>query len=155
MPLGLRWGTISAVGERHDGLVRLEVDGRPCLAYPRLTGEVEIGDVVLVNMQATQLELGSGGFDVLYANLTRGLQLPVAERAHVMTLPYTPGQLAARFVEEDGAEGAERLAGRRWSASGFTASSRRSARRSPAAGSPTSSRAAARYRSLCPTPSGP
>ena len=54
MPLGLRWGTISAVGERHDGVVRLEVDGRPCLAYPRLTGEVEVGDVVLVNMQATR-----------------------------------------------------------------------------------------------------
>ena len=111
MSLGLRWGTISAVGERHDGVVRLEVDGRPCLAYPRLTGEVEVGDVVLVNVQATELELGSGGFDVLYANLTRGLQLPVAERAHVMTLPYTPGQLAARFVEEEGAEDTERLAG--------------------------------------------
>lgn len=111
MSLGLRWGTISAVGERHDGVVWLEVDGRPCLAYPRLTGEVEVGDVVLVNVQATELELGSGGFDVLYANLTRGLQLPVAERAHVMTLPYTPGQLAARFVEEEGAEDTERLAG--------------------------------------------
>jgi len=111
MPLGLRWGTISAVGERHDGIVRLEVDGRPCLAYPRLTGEVEVGDVVLVNEQATQLELGSGGFDVLYANLTRGLRLPVAERAHVMTLPYTPGQLATRFAEEEGGERVEHVDG--------------------------------------------
>jgi len=111
MPLGLRWGTISAVGERHDGIVRLEVDGRPCVAYPRLTGEVEVGDVVLVNEQATQLELGSGGFDVLYANLTRGLRLPGAERAHVMALPYTPGQLAIRFAEEERAGGAERVAG--------------------------------------------
>jgi hypothetical protein len=111
MPLGLRWGTISAVGERHDGVVRLEVDGKACLAYPRLTGEVEVGDVVLVNVQATELELGSGGFDVLYANLTRGLQLPAAERAHVMTLPYTPGQAAARFAEEERGERAERLEG--------------------------------------------
>jgi len=111
MPLGLRWGTISAVGERHDGVVRLEVDGKPCLAYPRLTGEVEVGDVVLVNVQATELELGSGGFDVLYANLTRGLQLPAAERAHVMTLPYTPGQAAALFAEEERGERAERLEG--------------------------------------------
>jgi hypothetical protein len=102
MPLGLRWGTVSAVGERLDGVVRLEVDGTPCIAYPRLTGDVEVGDVVIVNEQATVLELGSGGFDVLYANLTRGLQLPAAERAHVMSLPYTPGQLAARFAEEEG-----------------------------------------------------
>ena len=107
MPLGLRWGSVTAVGERLDGLVRLEVDDLPCIAYPRLTGEVEVGDVVLVNARAVELGLGSGGFDVLYANLTRGLQLPVAEGAHVMTLPYTPGQVAARFAEEDSDDGAE------------------------------------------------
>ena len=101
MPVGLRWGTVGAIGERHDGIVRLEVDGRPCIAYPHLTGEVEVGDTVLVNGQAAELELGSGGFDVLYANLTRGLGLAAPERAHVMTLPYTPGQHAARFAEEE------------------------------------------------------
>ncbi|MBA2295678.1 MAG: DUF3866 family protein [Actinobacteria bacterium] len=101
MPLGLRWGTVSAVRERVDGLVRLEVDGDPCLAYPRLTGAVEEGDVVLVNTQAVELGLGSGGFDVLYANLTRGLRLPATPDTHVMTLPYAPGQLAARFAEQD------------------------------------------------------
>ena len=58
---------------------------------------------MVVNVQARQLELGSGGFDVLYANLTRGLGLEVEPGAHVMTLPYTPLQSAARFVEEDGA----------------------------------------------------
>ena len=79
--IGLRWGTVSAIGERLDGLVRLEVDDAPCIAYPRLTGDVEVGDVVLVNEQAKQLGLGSGGFDVLYANLTRGLRLPVEEGA--------------------------------------------------------------------------
>ena len=104
MPIGLRWGTVSAVRERLDGLVRLDVDDRPCIAYPRLTGEVEEGDVVLVNTQASELDLGSGGFDVLYANLTRGLRLPAEEGAHVMTLPYAPGQLATRFAEEDEAD---------------------------------------------------
>ena len=38
-----------------------------------LTGPVSVDDDVLVNVQARDLELGSGGFDVLYANLTRGL----------------------------------------------------------------------------------
>jgi hypothetical protein len=102
MPLGLRRGSVSAVVEQVDGLVRLEVDGLPCLAYPRLTGEVEVGDDVLVNEQARLLELGSGGFDVLYANLTRGLGLTAEEGAHVMALPYTPGQLALRHGEDDG-----------------------------------------------------
>lgn len=111
MPLGLRWGHVSAVGERLDGLVRLEVDGTPCIAYPRLTGDVEVGDVVLVNGRAVELGLGSGGFDVLYANLTRGLQLPVDDDAHVMALPYAPGQFATRFAEEDAHDRAEQLDG--------------------------------------------
>ena len=87
MPISLRWGTVTGVRERIEGLVRLDVDGKPCIAYPRLTGDVEPGDVVLVNTQAVELGLGSGGFDVLYANLTRGLELPVVETAHVMLHP--------------------------------------------------------------------
>ena len=102
MPLGLRRGFVTAVVEAHERLVRLEVDGIACVAYPRLTGEVEVGDEVLVNQQARLLELGSGGFDVVYANLTRGLALEPEEGAHVMALPYTPGQFARRRAEEDG-----------------------------------------------------
>jgi uncharacterized protein DUF3866 len=100
--LTLRRGRVDAIHERHDGLVRLEVDGRPCIAYPRLTGPVALGDEVLVNVQALDLALGSGGFDILYANLTRGLGLEPEPGAHVMKLPYTPLQHAARHVEEEG-----------------------------------------------------
>lgn len=100
--LSLRRGTVSGIAEEHEGLIRLEVDGKPAIAYPRLTGPVEIGDEVLVNVQARELELGTGGFDVLYANLTRGLGGEPAADAHVMTLPYTPLQSAVRHVEEDG-----------------------------------------------------
>ena len=102
MPLSLRRGRVTAVVERHEGFVRLEVDGTACIAYPGLTGPVALDDDVLVNVQARALELGSGGFDVLYANLTRGLGLAADEGAHVMKLPYTPLQVAARHVEEEG-----------------------------------------------------
>jgi hypothetical protein len=101
MPLSLRRGTVTAIVERHPELVRLEVDDTPCIAYPRLTGPVEVGDDVVVNVQARELELGSGGFDVLHSNLTRGLELEVEPNAHVMTLPYTPVQQAVRHGEED------------------------------------------------------
>lgn len=100
MPLSLRRGTVTAVVERHEGLVRAEVDGTPCVAYPELTGPVEVGDEVLVNVQARALDLGSGGFDVLHANLTRGLELEPEPGAHVMKLPYTPLQVAVRHAEE-------------------------------------------------------
>jgi hypothetical protein len=102
MPLSLRRGTVTAITEEHDRFVRLEVDGVSCVAYPRLTGPVELGDEVLVNVQARALALGSGGFDIVYANLTRGLELEAEPGAHVMTLPYTPLQAAVRHAEEDG-----------------------------------------------------
>ena len=99
--LSLRRGTVTAVTERLDGLVRLEVDERPCIAYPRLTGPVALGDEVVVNVQALELGLGSGGFDLVYVNLTRGLDLPAEPGAHVMKLPYTPLQHAVRHAEEE------------------------------------------------------
>ncbi len=101
MALTLRRGRVTGVIERRNGLVRLEVDGQPCIAYPRLTGPVVLGDDVIVNTQARELGLGSGGFDVLYVNLERGLGLPAERGAHIMKLPYTPLQTAARHVEED------------------------------------------------------
>jgi hypothetical protein len=102
---------VTAIVDRADGLVRAEVEGAPCVAFPRLTGPVAVGDDVLVNVQARELGLGSGGFDVLYANLTRGLGLAPEPGTHVMSLPYTPLQAAVRHAEEDGAL-ADTLSGR-------------------------------------------
>ena len=110
MPLSLARGRVTAIVERLEGLVRLEVDGAACIAYPGLTGPVALDDEVLVNVQARELGLGSGGFDVLYANLTRGLGLAPDAGAHVMKLPYTPLQAAVLHVEED-APLAESLSG--------------------------------------------
>jgi Protein of unknown function (DUF3866) len=101
VPLSLRRGVVTGILERHEGLARIEVDGVPCVAYPGLTGPVALGDEVVVNTQARDLGLGSGGFDVLHANLTRGLGLEAEPGAHVMKLPYTPAQFAARHAEED------------------------------------------------------
>src|SRR5438552_2242557 len=102
MALSLRRGTVTAIGERHEDLVRCEVDGELCVAYPGLTGAVALGDEVVVNVQGRELALGSGGFDVLHVNLTRGIDLPPPPDAHVMKLPYTPAQYAVRHAEEDG-----------------------------------------------------
>jgi hypothetical protein len=101
--LTLRRGNVTAVVERHEALTRIEVDGTPCVAYPRQTGAVALGDEVLVNTQARDLHLGSGGFDVLYANLTRGLGRSPARGAHVVKLPYTPLQHAVVHAEEEAA----------------------------------------------------
>jgi Protein of unknown function (DUF3866) len=101
VPLSLRRGSVTAIVERQSGLARIEVDGRPCVAFPRLTGPIALGDEVIVNTQARELGLGSGGFDVLHVNLTRGLGLAPEPGAHIMKLPYTSLQSATRHAEED------------------------------------------------------
>jgi Protein of unknown function (DUF3866) len=70
----------------------VEVDGerRPAWADKVLLGEMREGDEVVVNVAALDLELGSGGFDVVHVNLTRGLRGDGVEGdAHVMKLNYT------------------------------------------------------------------
>src|SRR5256885_13010204 len=49
---------------------------------------VEAGDEVVVNVAAVELGLGSGGFDIVHVNLTRGVEGGVGD-AHVMKLNYT------------------------------------------------------------------
>ena len=56
MPLSLRRGTVTAVVEELEGLARIEVDGEPCVAYPRLDRRrSRSGDEVVVNVQAREL----------------------------------------------------------------------------------------------------
>ena len=80
----------------------VEVDGerRPAWADTALLGKMREGDEVVVNVEALDLGLGSGGFDVVHVNLTRGLQgggAPGAE--HVMKLNYTSLQHPVAPVE--------------------------------------------------------
>lgn len=72
---------------------------RPAIADVGLHGAAEPGDEVVVNTQAADLELGSGGFDVLHVNLTRGLDGEGVPGAHVMKLNYTSLQHAVLPVE--------------------------------------------------------
>jgi hypothetical protein len=105
--LALRRGTVVAIEHRDaDTALTVDVGGeeRPAIAYEELTGPVEVGDEVLVNVAARDLGLGSGGFDLVHANLTRGLDGTGAAGAHVMKLNYTSLQHAVEPVEERAGE---------------------------------------------------
>jgi len=81
----------------------VEVDGggeREAICDTALFGSCQAGDEVIVNTQATGLELGSGGFDIVHVNLTRGLGGTGVPGAHVMKLNYTSLQHAVLPVEE-------------------------------------------------------
>jgi Protein of unknown function (DUF3866) len=79
----------------------VEVDGerRPAWADEILLGEMREGDEVVVNVAALDLGLGSGGFDVVHVNLTRGLGASGEGAAHVMKLNYTSLQHPIAPVE--------------------------------------------------------
>jgi hypothetical protein len=79
------------------------IDGAPRAAISDigLVGRAEVGDEVVVNVQALDLGLGSGGFDVVHVNLTRGLAGEGARGAHVMKLNYTSLQHAVEPVEDE------------------------------------------------------
>jgi Protein of unknown function (DUF3866) len=89
-------------GPEQDLLVEL-ADGtrRPAIVDVGLLGLCETGDEVIVNVQARDLRLGSGGFDVVHVNLTRGLSAEGAPGAHVMKLNYTSLQHAVIPIEDE------------------------------------------------------
>jgi hypothetical protein len=84
----------------------IEIDGgrRSAIADVGLVGAAQAGDDVIVNVEAVELGLGSGGFDVVHVNLTRGLDGEGTPRAHVMKLNYTSLQHAVAPVEEGDAD---------------------------------------------------
>ena len=66
--------------------VEIAGERRPAWADTILLGEMREGDEVVVNVAAVELGLGSGGFDVVHVNLTRGLDGAAAGGAHVIKL---------------------------------------------------------------------
>jgi len=101
--LKLRRATVVALVDPDEPFQRLEVDvggaRRAAGADVALVGRCELGDELIVNVEALDLELGSGGFDVVHANLTRGLAGEGTPGAHVMKLNYTSLQHAVLPVE--------------------------------------------------------
>lgn len=96
--LKLRRGTVV-------GTDPLEVDvcGEVRRAWADLgaVGPLELGDELIVNTVALDLSLGSGGFDVVHVNLTRGLAGGEGPPGvHVMKLNYTSLQHPVEPVEE-------------------------------------------------------
>src|SRR6476646_1527958 len=101
--LAWRRGTVVALGRAWRGSVELEVcvDGAavPALAHPGLVGCPQVGDDVLLNVNASELDLGTGGYALVVAIPDR---LP-ADRTgpgHLVKARYTPLQTVVLGVDE-------------------------------------------------------
>ena len=83
--------------------IRVDINGsiEKAYNYIQLTGNVEVGDEVVVNTTAVELSLGTGGFHFVIANFSRP-ESKLTEGGHIMKLRYTPFQIKVDSVEEQG-----------------------------------------------------
>lgn len=73
-------------------------------AYPEITGELFVGDKVLLNTTAVDLSLGSGGYHFVMATLESPRMTNDSTQkksGHIMKLRYTPFQVKVLAVEEE------------------------------------------------------
>lgn len=96
--LKLRRGIVTATTPLE---VELGGERRMAWADPVLVGPCEVGDEVVINTEALDLGLGSGGFDIVVVNLTRGLDGQGSESEHVMKLNYSALQHPVATVERE------------------------------------------------------
>ena len=104
----IRWrrGVVTAVGRSWPGSVELTVAlttgaAVPALAHPPLVGTPEVGDVVLLNVAALELGLGTGGHALVVA-LPDRLPPDTAGAGHLVKARYTPLQAVVEGVDEQG-----------------------------------------------------
>jgi hypothetical protein len=92
-------GVVTAIGGERPGLQRVEVDGQPAYVLTDLIGRVAVGDEVVVNTTAVDLDLGTGGWHVVHWNLSRREWWQPGPGT-VMKLRYTSLQVDVGAAEE-------------------------------------------------------
>ncbi|HVL33640.1 MAG TPA: DUF3866 family protein [Actinomycetota bacterium] len=101
----LRRGTVVETRAAHAGRTDLVVDiggaRADAVAYDQLVGPLAVGDVVVCNTTAVELDLGTGGVHLVVA--VEGRDVQAGASGHAMKLRYSPHQIAVHAAEE-GAE---------------------------------------------------
>ncbi|MGQ0680271.1 MAG: DUF3866 family protein [Actinomycetota bacterium] len=105
-------GVVSGVTESFEGLSRLEVlvdeQTRRATNYTSISGSAQVGDRVVLNTTAVDLDLGTGSQDFVLWNLER----PTWQRAsggHIMKMRYAPCQVDVLASEAPESEYHDRL----------------------------------------------
>ncbi|MCC6445122.1 MAG: DUF3866 family protein [Armatimonadetes bacterium] len=102
----LKRGAVTAILSVRQGAmemsVRIEGEDAQAVAYPALTGDVAVGDEVLLNTTAVRLRLGTGGVHFVVARLDPPMADLIDEtQGHIVKLRYTPLQHAVTSIEEE------------------------------------------------------
>ncbi|MGL6104906.1 DUF3866 family protein [Romboutsia sp.] len=96
-------GIVESIVDQSEGLddirVNLNGDIQRAYNYTKLTGEINVGDEVVLNTTAVELSLGTGGYHFVITNLNN-IESNFTEGGHIMKLRYTPLQVKVDSVEE-------------------------------------------------------
>ena len=96
-----RVAIVESIVDKSNGLddirVNLNGDIQKAYNYPKITGDIKVGDEVLLNTTAVELSLGTGGYHFVIANLNN-LESNFTEGGHIMKLRYTPLQVKLNSV---------------------------------------------------------
>lgn len=99
----LKEGIITRIIKRYEDMIEVLVDidknEYRAIAYPKITGDVSIGDRVGLNTTAVDLNLGTGGYHFIIYNRSVH-SLYSNHHGHIMKLRYTPLQIKTLTVEE-------------------------------------------------------
>jgi hypothetical protein len=108
---GWREGRVTSLDAEWDGALECTVDvlddatrtwtSARALAYPKLVGRPEVGDLVLLNTAALEAGLGTGGYAFVVAIPTRGATAVELGPGHLVKARYTPQQVMVLGVDEE------------------------------------------------------
>ncbi|TCO79834.1 uncharacterized protein DUF3866 [Marinisporobacter balticus] len=101
--IGVKIGKAIEILEEGDNktevLVKINDKHDKAVNYNRLTGRVRIGDDLLLNTTAVDLNLGTGGYHFVLSNLDRP-SINLSPGGHIMKLRYSPFQVKVCAAEE-------------------------------------------------------
>ena len=96
-------GIVESIVDKDENLedIRVNINGniQKAYNYPKMTGNVNVGDEVILNTTAVELSLGTGGYHFVICNLNN-IESNFTPGGHIMKLRYTPFQVKVDSVEE-------------------------------------------------------
>ena len=90
--------------DNHISKLLVDIDGsiEKAINYTKICGEIDIGDIVVLNTGAVYLGLGTGGYNFVIHNYKNEVKDFSTDIGRIIKLRYTPFQVKCLAVEEPG-----------------------------------------------------
>jgi len=101
--IGIQIGKVKEILKENEEITEVLVEIKDqcykAVNYNQLTGQVKVGDSLLLNTTAVELALGTGGYHFVISNLDKPHR-SLSKGGHIMKLRYSPFQLKVFAAEE-------------------------------------------------------